>query len=119
MKTGEIKRVTVPGGSEVVCMLLPSGSYLTDCGELINLPSKGTSEKSVRLTKEQRETFKLFLDAAKSYGKQKGYRLWKRYPFNNFSSHNYFARLFSHIISDRPSCQDGNLFDTELQKIFS
>ena len=69
MKTGEIKRVTVPGGSEVVCMLLPSGSYLTDCGELINLPSKGTSEKSVRLTKEQRETFKLFLDAAKSYGK--------------------------------------------------
>lgn len=50
-------------------MLLPSGSYLTDCGELINLPSKGTSEKSVRLTKEQRETFKLFLDAAKSYGK--------------------------------------------------
>lgn len=43
--------------------------YLTDCGELINLPSKGTSEKSVRLTKEQRETFKLFLDAAKSYGK--------------------------------------------------
>lgn len=34
-------------------------------------------------------------------------------------SHNYFARLFSHIISDRPSCQDGNLFDTELQKIFS
>ena len=56
---------------------------------------------------------------AKSYGKQKGYRLWKRYPFNNFSSHNYFARLFSRIISDRSSCQDGNLFDTELQKIFS
>lgn len=69
MKTGEIKRVTVPGESEVVCMLLPSGSYLTDCGELINLPSKGTTEKSVRLTKEQRETFKLILNATKSYEK--------------------------------------------------
>lgn len=40
-------------------------------------------------------------------------------PPYNATSHNYFVRLFSHIIRDRSSCQDGILSGMELQEIFS